>query len=72
VSQSRPQSGNQPSRSDATLAIIGALKLLKGLLLLGVAIGALNLLHRDIADTLGPLIAHFRIDPERVATWTVR
>jgi uncharacterized membrane protein (DUF2068 family) len=64
VSQRRPQSGHQPRRSDSTLAIIGAFKLLKGLLLLGVAIGALNFLHRDIADALVPLAAHLHIDPE--------
>src|SRR5262245_34900990 len=47
----------------AALAIIGGFKLLKGLLLLAVGIGALNLLHRDIADTLGPLISHLHVDP---------
>src|SRR5262245_50050558 len=48
----------------AALAIIGGFKLLKGLLLLAVGIGALNLLHRDIADTLGPLISHLHVDPD--------
>jgi len=64
VSQNHPPSGTQPRRSDTTLAIIGAFKLLKGLLLFAVAIGALELLHRDIADTLASLVAHVHIDPE--------
>ncbi len=64
MSQNHPPSGTQPRRSDTTLSIIGAFKLLKGLLLFAVAIGALELLHRDIADTLAPLIAHVHIDPE--------
>jgi uncharacterized membrane protein (DUF2068 family) len=64
MSQSGPRVRNEPRLSDGTLAIIGAFKLFKGLLLLGVAIGALHLLHRDIADTLAPLIAHLHIDPE--------
>jgi uncharacterized membrane protein (DUF2068 family) len=64
VRQNDPRSEAQPHRSDGALAMIGAFKLLKGLLLLSVAIGALHLLHRDIADTLAPLIAHLHIDPE--------
>jgi len=44
--------------------LIGGFKLLKGLLLVAVGIGALGLLHRDIADTFAPLMAHLHIDPE--------
>jgi uncharacterized membrane protein (DUF2068 family) len=65
MSRTRPRSGTSPSRSDTALALIGAFKLLKGLLLVAVGIGALGLLHRDIADTLAPVIAHLHIDPER-------
>jgi uncharacterized membrane protein (DUF2068 family) len=57
-------SGHVPRRSDATLAIIGGFKLFKGLALLAVGIGALGLLHRDIAETLAPLVEHLHIDPE--------
>jgi len=51
-------------RSDGTVMLIGALKLFKGLLLLLLAFGSLHLLHRDIADTLSPIIAELHIDPE--------
>ena len=44
--------------------LIGAFKLVKGLLLVAVGIGALGLLHRDIAAALAPLVAHLHIDPE--------
>ena len=44
--------------------LIGAFKLLKGLVLVAVGIGALGLLHRDIADTFAPLVAHLHVDPE--------
>jgi uncharacterized membrane protein (DUF2068 family) len=46
------------------LVLIGAFKLLKGLLLAAVGVGALGLLHRDIADTFAPLVAHLHVDPE--------
>jgi uncharacterized membrane protein (DUF2068 family) len=64
VSRLRPRSGTPPRRSDTALVIIGAFKLLKGLLLVAAGIGALGLLHRDIADTLAPLMAHLHIDPD--------
>jgi uncharacterized membrane protein (DUF2068 family) len=64
VSQNRPRSGTPPRRSDTALVLIGAFKLVKGLLLVAVGIGALGLLHRDIAAALGPLVAHLHIDPE--------
>jgi Predicted membrane protein (DUF2127) len=62
--QNHPRAGTKPRRSDTTLVIIGAFKLVKGLLLVGVGLGALGLLHRDIADTFAPLMAHLHIDPE--------
>jgi uncharacterized membrane protein (DUF2068 family) len=64
VSQTRPRSGTPPRRSDTALMLIGGFKLLKGLLLAAVGIGALGLLHRDIADTFAPLMAHLHVDPE--------
>ena|SRR5215467_748992 len=51
-------------RSDGTVMLIGALKLFKGLLLVLLAFGSLHLLHRDIAETLSPIIAELHIDPE--------
>jgi len=64
VSQTRPRSGTPSRRSDTALVLIGAFKLIKGLLLVAVGIGALGLLHRDIAAALAPLVAHLHIDPE--------
>jgi uncharacterized membrane protein (DUF2068 family) len=64
MSQNRRRSGTPLGRSGTALVIIGAFKLVKGLLLVAVGIGALGLLHRDIADTLAPLMAHLHIDPE--------
>jgi len=55
---------NNHRRSDGTVMLIGALKLFKGLLLLLLAFGSLHLLHRDIAETLSPIIAELHIDPE--------
>jgi uncharacterized membrane protein (DUF2068 family) len=64
MSQSHSRSETQPRRSDTALVIIGVFKLLKGLLLVAVGIGALGLLHRAIADAVAPLAAHLHIDPE--------
>lgn len=46
------------------LLLIAIFKLMKGLLLVAVAIGALKLLHRDVAETLARWIAVLRVDPE--------
>ena len=43
--------------------LIAAFKLLKGLLLLAVAIGALRLLHRDLAGVVDHWVNAFRVDP---------
>ena len=64
VSPTCPPPGTPPRRSDTALAFIGGFKLLKGLLLVAVGLGAFGLLHRDIADTLAPFVAHLHIDPE--------
>jgi hypothetical protein len=49
-----------------TLRFIATLKLLKGLLLLAVAVGALRLLHRDVADVAATWIDQLHLDPEAV------
>src|SRR3954468_23411155 len=46
-----------------TIRIIGAFKLVKGLLLLAVGFGALRFLHRDLAETLQDRLQHWQIDP---------
>jgi uncharacterized membrane protein (DUF2068 family) len=45
------------------LLLIAAFKLLKGLLLLAVGIGALKLLHKDVAAELARWVDLFRVDP---------
>jgi uncharacterized membrane protein (DUF2068 family) len=45
------------------LMLIAAFKLLKGFALLAVAIGALRLLHRDVAAVADQWINAFRVDP---------
>jgi hypothetical protein len=48
----------------ATLLLIALFKLLKGLLLVAVGIGAVKLLHRDVADTVMHWINVLRVDPD--------
>ena len=43
---------------------IGVFKLLKGLLLLATGIGALSLLHKDVAATLEHWVELLRVDPD--------
>jgi uncharacterized membrane protein (DUF2068 family) len=44
--------------------VIALFKLIKGLLLVAVGIGALKLLHRDLADTLTHWVDILRVDPD--------
>ncbi|HEY2991172.1 MAG TPA: DUF2127 domain-containing protein [Methylomirabilota bacterium] len=46
------------------LRIIGAFKLLKGLLLAAVALGALHFVHRDLAEAGFHLARRLHLDPE--------
>ena len=52
-----------PRKQNRALLLIGALRLLEGLLVLAMAIGALKLLHRDVAALAADWIAAMRIDP---------
>ncbi len=45
------------------LRLIAAFKLLKGFALLGVGIGALKLLHKDMAEVVEQWVNIFRVDP---------
>ena len=45
------------------LRLIAAFKLLKGFALLAVGIGALNMLHKDVAATIERWVNIFRVDP---------
>jgi uncharacterized membrane protein (DUF2068 family) len=51
-------------RSDRVLQLIGAFKLLKGVLLLGVGIGALGLLHKDVSEVAERWVNLLRFDPD--------
>lgn len=52
------------ARSTSTgLILIGVFKLLKGLLLVAVGIGALKLLHKDVADVVTRWVEAVRVDP---------
>jgi uncharacterized membrane protein (DUF2068 family) len=48
----------------SALRIIGAFKLLKGLLLAAVALGALHLVHRDLAEAGLHFARRLHLDPE--------
>ena len=52
------------------LEAIAIFKLLKGTLLVLLALGAFRLLHKDVADVLEHWAKAVRIDPE-TATWPV-
>ena len=53
-----------PHKHDKGLWLIAALKLLKGLSLLSIAIGALHYLHLDMEDTVTNWVNVLRVDPE--------
>ena len=51
-----------PHARDVTLWLIGAFKLVKGLVLLAVALEALHLLHKDLGDVSAAWAAHLHLD----------
>ncbi|MBV9303879.1 MAG: DUF2127 domain-containing protein [Acidobacteriaceae bacterium] len=51
-------------RSPAGILLIGLFKLLKGVLLVAVGIGALKLLHKNMADVITQWTGILRVDPE--------
>src|SRR3984885_582883 len=53
----------QAKHKDAVLIAIAVFKLIKGVLLLLVGIGALSLVHKDVAETLSRVIDTLRVDP---------
>jgi uncharacterized membrane protein (DUF2068 family) len=52
------------SGPSVTLQLIALFKLTKGILLLIVGIGALKLLHRDVAETVTHWVDVLRVDPD--------
>jgi uncharacterized membrane protein (DUF2068 family) len=61
------RAGPQASRgreSGQALLLIAVFKLFKGVLLVAVGIGALKLLHRDVAETIIHWVNILRVDPD--------
>ena len=56
----RPANRNNPK----TLLAIAVFKLVKGVLLVTVGIGALKLLHKDVAQTILHWVEVLRVDPD--------
>jgi len=54
--------GKRPGRTGVLL--IGLFKLLKGLMLVAVGVGALKLLHRDVATVVEHWVEVLRVDPD--------
>jgi uncharacterized membrane protein (DUF2068 family) len=52
-----------PRRESKVLLLIGAFKLFKAALLLTLGLGALRLLHREVAEQLEHWVSEFRVDP---------
>lgn len=55
-------SGKQ--KSGTVLVLIALFKLVKALLLIAVGVGAVKLLHRDIAETVSNWVDVLRVDPD--------
>lgn len=53
-----------PRRDPAVVRLIGAFKLLKGLLLAALGVGVLRLLHGDVGEAIAAWIATLHVDPE--------
>jgi uncharacterized membrane protein (DUF2068 family) len=58
------QKMNDATKHGRALWLIAAFKMLKGLALLTLAIGALKLLHKDVAAEAERLIDYLRVDPQ--------
>lgn len=55
---------SERKRHNRLLLLIAAYKALQALLFVAIGVGALHLLHRDIADDLAILADHLRFNPE--------
>jgi uncharacterized membrane protein (DUF2068 family) len=51
-------------KNPTTIRLIAAFKLLKGLLLLALAIGALKMLNESVGDQVSHWLAELRVDPD--------
>ena len=62
IPRGRKAGPKRPARTG--ILLIGLFKLLKGLLLVAVGIGALKLLHRDVAAVVDHWVQILRVDPD--------
>jgi len=61
----RPTKSRTSQRSSTpTLIFIGLFKLAKAILLIAVGVGAVNLLHKDVALTVSHWVNVLRVDPD--------
>jgi uncharacterized membrane protein (DUF2068 family) len=54
----------QGKRSSTVIALIGLFKLFKAALLIGLAVGAFHLVHRDAQETIMNLVRRIQVDPD--------
>ena len=64
MASARPARRPARSKSPKTLLAIAVFKLVKGFLLIAVGIGALRLLHKDVAQTVLHWVDVLRVDPD--------
>lgn len=58
------KSNARPYHHDVGLVLIAGVKILNGILLLGVGIGALSLIHRDLAGLVTHWADVLEVNPE--------
>jgi len=64
MAKKRKRNRTHTAHDGKGLRVIAVFKLLKGLLLVVVGIGAINLLHRDVADLAVRWTTAIRVDPD--------
>src|SRR5262249_46305240 len=57
------QRARYPNAPGMGLLVIGIFKLIKAAVLLAVGLGALTLLHKDVAETVSSWVAALKVDP---------
>jgi len=61
----------KPLAHNKFLVLIAAYKVLQALLFVAIGVGAVQLLHRDIADDLATFADHLRFNPaSSTSSWT--
>ncbi len=63
-SAKRRPSNKSSKKSSFIIVLIGIFKLFKAVLLFGIAVGAIKLLHRDLARTALHVVQVLRVDPD--------